>query len=206
MQTNGSIPAATVGSVSARERKRAQKLAEVQSHALRIIQQQGYANTSTADIFKAAGISSATFFRYFATKEDVVLFDATDMIMVDSSEPPAELSPIQAVKWLVNSTFNQLTNIEKDKHTMRLELIRTEPKLRARFADEVIRHVSLLATVIEKHTGKSAESAWTQTLAISISGIILTALLRNESPGDYIDNLNVYLDQLEDLMTTGITR
>jgi AcrR family transcriptional regulator len=62
-------------SVSLRERNRARTYAEIASAALDLFERQGYDATTVEQISVAAQISPATFFRYFATKADVLFAD-----------------------------------------------------------------------------------------------------------------------------------
>jgi len=59
--------------MSLRERKKRLAQATIEETALRLFQQQGYEQTSIQDIANAVMMSSRTFFRYFASKEDVLL-------------------------------------------------------------------------------------------------------------------------------------
>jgi AcrR family transcriptional regulator len=56
-----------------RERTRRAVRDEVMVTAVALFASRGYAETTVAEIAAAAGVSERTFFRYFATKEDVVL-------------------------------------------------------------------------------------------------------------------------------------
>ena len=67
---------------SLRERKKAQTRAAIQTHALRLFREQGYDATTIEQIIEAADVSETTFFRYFPTKEDVVLQDDFDPLIV----------------------------------------------------------------------------------------------------------------------------
>jgi AcrR family transcriptional regulator len=58
---------------SLRDRTRARMRAEVREVAFRLFAEQGFANTTVEQIAAAAGLSRATFFRYFGSKEDLVL-------------------------------------------------------------------------------------------------------------------------------------
>ena len=65
-----------------RERKKAKTRAAIQTQALRLIAEQGYEATTVEQIAEAAEISPSTFFRYFPTKEDVVVEDDYDPLLV----------------------------------------------------------------------------------------------------------------------------
>ena len=58
-----------------RERNRARTYADITEAALDLFARQGFDATTVDQVAGAAGISAATFFRYFATKEDVLFSD-----------------------------------------------------------------------------------------------------------------------------------
>ena len=61
-----------------RDRTRDAVRAQIAEVALELIFEHGFANTTADEIAARAGISRSTFFRYFATKEDVVLSQLED--------------------------------------------------------------------------------------------------------------------------------
>ncbi|MGW7052662.1 TetR family transcriptional regulator [Streptomyces sp. NPDC054887] len=69
---DGAQPAPSTPS-SLRERTRAAMRAEVSRVAFRLFAEQGFDHTTVDQIAAEAGLSRTTFFRYFGTKEEVVL-------------------------------------------------------------------------------------------------------------------------------------
>ncbi|GIH14526.1 TetR/AcrR family transcriptional regulator [Rugosimonospora africana] len=72
----------------------------LQDAALRMFEQHGYAATTVRDIATAAGVTERTFFRYFPSKEDLVLGEIVDLIPVLQEQVrarPAGESPYTAV-------------------------------------------------------------------------------------------------------------
>lgn len=58
-----------------RARRRTRTLHEIQQAALTLFERQGFEVTTVDEIARDAGVSARTFFRYFTTKEESVLFD-----------------------------------------------------------------------------------------------------------------------------------
>lgn len=184
-----------------RDRKKAQTRAAIQQQALRLFQDQGYDATTIDQIAEASDIAPATFFRYFATKEDLVLFDTMDFIMLENGEPPAALSPIGAVAWLYKTAHNKLSPEQMEQQRLRFALIGSVPALRSRLAKEIVDRTELLSQFIAKRTGQSAHANAVKTLAGAIIGVMLMCLLDNETHGDYGTAIGHALGQLERLTT-----
>src|SRR5246127_2934979 len=88
-----------IAQASLRERKKARTRASLREHALRLFREQGYQATTVEQIAAAAEVLPSTFFRYFPTKEDLVLQDDMDVRMVEAlARQPADLPPIPAVR------------------------------------------------------------------------------------------------------------
>src|SRR5712692_1098848 len=64
-----------------RERKKLKTREAIQREAMRLFQKHGYEETTIEQIAAGAEISPSTFFNYFPTKEDVVLYDAYDPML-----------------------------------------------------------------------------------------------------------------------------
>ena len=72
-ETSRTSPARGGAPPSLRERTRAAMRAEVSEVAFRLFAERGFDNTTVEQIAAEAGLSRTTFFRYFGTKDEVVL-------------------------------------------------------------------------------------------------------------------------------------
>ncbi|WP_328588987.1 TetR/AcrR family transcriptional regulator [Mycobacterium interjectum] len=66
------IGAITANETSLRERKRTQTRRELIGAAMSLFEKKGYEETTVAEIAAAAGVSTKTFFNYFASKDEVL--------------------------------------------------------------------------------------------------------------------------------------
>ena len=99
---------------SLRERKKAKTRAAIQHEALRLFSEQGYGATTIEQIVDAVEVSQSTFFRYFPAKEDLVLTDDYDPIIIEAirTQPP-DLGPIEAVRRGLRAVFDPLSDEER---------------------------------------------------------------------------------------------
>src|ERR1700756_2954703 len=87
-----------IAQASLRERKKARTRASLREHALRLFREQGYQATTVEQIAAAAEVLPSTFFRYFPTKEDLVLQDDMDTRLLDAfARQPTGLGVIAAI-------------------------------------------------------------------------------------------------------------
>jgi AcrR family transcriptional regulator len=117
-----------------RDRKRARTRRMVQAEALRLFADKGYYGTTVEDIADAAAISPRTFFRYFATKEDVVVWDGQDLPSAGSpAERPAGESAAESVHAVFREMMKKLGSQDRDLTVARLRLVFTVPEVRSRY-------------------------------------------------------------------------
>lgn len=177
-------PAATSASPAAgralglRERKKARTRAAIRRHALRLFREQGYQATTVEQIAEAAEVSPSTFFRYFPTKEDVVLQDDLDILAIGAFEKqPPELGPVAAFRAAAASTFAALTDEELERLRETTELTLSVPEVRARALDEFTRTIDVIADAVARRTGRKPDDFAVRNLAGAIIGVIMAASL-----------------------------
>jgi len=157
-----------------RERKKARTRASIREHALRLFRENGYQRTTVQDIAEAAEVSPSTFFRYFPTKEDVVLQDDMDVRMIEALEQqPPELGPVAAVRAAARQMFASYTGADMDVLRETTALTLTVPEIRARALDEFARTIGTVADALAKRAGRPADDLAVRTAAGAIIGVIM---------------------------------
>jgi AcrR family transcriptional regulator len=187
-----------------RERKKARTRAAIREHALRLFREQGYAATTVDQISEAADVSPSTFFRYFPTKEDVVLQDEMDVLALAAFEAQSpDLSPVAAFRAAAREAFAALSDDDLAKLRETAQLTLTVPELRARAMDEYTRTIGVIAEAAAKRSGRDPNDFSVRILAGAIVGVIMAAtmpwtdLAVRQPDWDMIDRIDAGLAQLE---------
>lgn len=108
--------------------------AELERLGIALFATRGFDETSVDDIAAAAGIGRRTFFRYFASKTDLVWgdFDAGCARMAALlAQTPAAVPLLDALRRTVVD-FNRVEPGQEEHHRLRMRLILDVPTLRAR--------------------------------------------------------------------------
>jgi len=157
-----------------RERKKARTRASIREHALRLFREQGYHATTVEKIAEAAEISPSTFFRYFPTKEDLVLQDDMDTRMIKALErQPAGLSPLAAVRAAIREMFASYGEADLDVIRQTTQLTMTVPEVRARALDEFARTIGVISEAVARRAGRPADDLNVRIMAGAIVGVIM---------------------------------
>ena len=171
--------------VGLRERKKARTRAAIREHALRLFREQGYSLTTVEQIAAAAEVSPATFFRYFPTKEDVVLQDDSEVVTIAglNAQPP-ELSPVAAFRAAAAASLAAMTDADKEQFRETAQLTAQVPEIRARALDEFTRTIDEIAAALAGRVGRAPDDFAVRTLAGAIMGVIMSATMPGLMAGD----------------------
>ena len=188
--------------IGLRERKKARTRAAIREHALRLFREHGYGATTVEQIAEAAEVSPATFYRYFPTKEDVVLQDDFDVLTMDAFEAqPPTLSPIAAVRAAMAETLASLTPEDLGRFRESTELTLAIPEVRARAIDEFGRTIQVMGEAVARRAGLPPDDFAARNLAGAITGVImsttLAAIPMRSEPADMFAAIDAALAHLE---------
>lgn len=149
--------APAVPAIGLRERKKLKTKEAIQRAAMRLIEKQGYEETTVEDIAAAAEISPSTFFNYFPTKEDVVFLDAYDpMILAVLQQLPPEM-PLNLVLRRALDSLSEGFRRDRDVIMARTRLILEVPELRGRIWEEIERNQAMLTAALAQRSGISPD-------------------------------------------------
>ena len=164
--------------IGLRERKKARTRAAIQAEAMRLFREQGYQATTVEQIAEAAEVSPSTFFRYFPTKEDVVLWDDFDPLIVEAfRERPSNELPITAMRAAFATAFRRISPEDLDRVRERTRLTMEVPELRAASLEQFSGTVQLLAAIVGERVGKPVSDMAVLALAGAVVGVAMSVML-----------------------------
>jgi AcrR family transcriptional regulator len=141
--------------VSIRDRTREAVRAELAKAVLEVFLRRGYAAVTVEDAAREAGISRATFFRYFGSKEDVVVASVesakVDYLAALRQLPEGkQLSGWRLVRAAIEPVVLTATS-EPESLRARLRLIASEPALKRRLLERRAANTEALVDALDEH-------------------------------------------------------
>lgn len=115
-----------------RQRKRQRAMERVQRHAVALFEQHGFDAVSVEAIAAAAEVAPVSIYRWFGTKEGVVLWDDYDPgLYAAIADRLAGREPLEAVRDAVVAELDRLYDADRALVLARTRLIYREPQLYA---------------------------------------------------------------------------
>ena len=113
-----------------RERKRAAAMRHIQEVALDLFDAHGYATVTVELIAEASEVSPSSVYRYFGTKEQIVLWDEMDAIQVDVlAGALSDAVPLDGVRRALEEAIGAFSAEDELLLRRRLQLIMSTPAL-----------------------------------------------------------------------------
>jgi AcrR family transcriptional regulator len=162
-----------------RERKKAQTRAAIQRHALRLFRETGYHSTTMEQVAAAADVSPSTLYRYFPTKEDLVLADDFDPLLeANYRAQPADVPPLSAFRAAIQVTIASISPDQLAEMRDRTQLTFAIPEVRARALESFLQTSEMLTRLFAERVNCPPDSLAARVLAGSVIGALLAAQVK----------------------------
>ena len=197
MSVEAGDPGARLG---LRERKKLRTRQAIQNEAMRLFEANGYEETTVEQIAAAADISPSTFFNYFPSKEDVVLYDAYDPMIASLLENRPAGEPLSVSFRAVLGVIGDALERDREVVLARSRLMLQVPELRARLWEEVEKAQVFLDAAIAARTGRDPADFEIRVLMMAFVGGMMEAMrewVRQGGTAPFPDFLNRAFDVID---------
>ncbi|MFI1155850.1 TetR/AcrR family transcriptional regulator [Streptomyces sioyaensis] len=203
-RTSASTPSGTP-KLGLRERKKLQTRQAIRRAAYRLFAEQGYDATPVDRIAEAADVSPSTVFRYFPTKEDIVLTDEYDAVLEAGLRArPADEPMVESMRQVTVEALRGLTAEERGELVQRVRLIREVPAIRGRTAENTARDAAMLAAVLAERSGRPDGDLELRVIGAAILAALQEAMLAWVEDGPDAD-LEALVHRTMDVLARGLT-
>jgi AcrR family transcriptional regulator len=158
-----------------RERKRLAAMRVAQLRAVELFTERGFDAVTVQDVADASDVSAVSLYRWFGTKERLVLWDEYDpaIFAAIGDRLPAQ-PPLEAVRDALVAKLDGLYDAEQELVLARTKLIYREPALLAATVDDMQAMQAALADLfLEAGAGGALER---EVLAVTCVGVLVTAI------------------------------
>ncbi|GEC05741.1 TetR family transcriptional regulator [Streptomyces spinoverrucosus] len=155
-----------------RERKKIKTREAIRTATYALIEEQGYDATTIEQIADRAEVSPSTVFRYFPTKEDIVLADEHDALLLEELRSrPADEPWLQSLRQVMHKAIVGLgTGEAREVTRLRCRLLAEVPAVRSRMMESMSQTGHVLAEAIGERTGRDPQSLEVRVFAMSLIG------------------------------------
>jgi AcrR family transcriptional regulator len=178
------VQEATAAEPARRERKKRQTRDALVRAALRLFDAQGYEQTAVREITDAVDVSERTFFRYFASKEDLALSFVRDFagaLLRALAERPAAEAPLTALRNAFRTSLLEVTgdegpHAEESTYLLVVRLIDSTPSLLAAHLRYLHDHDDEIVRVLAGREGVDPETDLRpRIIAVVFGGLVSLA-------------------------------
>jgi AcrR family transcriptional regulator len=189
-----------------RERKKIKTRMAIRDATYALIEEQGYDATTIEQIAERAEVSPSTVFRYFPTKEDIVLTDEYDPILLEElrARPLDEPWP-DSLRYVMKKAIGIGMAEEPEVTRLRSHLVVQVPAVRSRMRETMSMTGRLLAQAVAERTGRAPDSLEVRVYTMALVGG-LAEISQYWAENDFRDDLGDLVDRTLDVIEHGLTR
>jgi AcrR family transcriptional regulator len=188
-----------------RERKKIKTRTAIRDATYALIEEQGYDATTIEQIAERAEVSPSTVFRYFPTKEDIVLTDEYDaMLLAELRSRPADEPWPDSLRYVTRRAIGLDAAEEPEVTRLRCHLMVQVPAVRARMMESMSATGKLIAEAVAARTGRPQDGLEVRVYAMSLVGALAEIALY-WAENDFRDDLTELLDRALDVIEHGLS-
>ncbi|MFJ4581735.1 TetR/AcrR family transcriptional regulator [Streptomyces echinatus] len=184
-----------------RERKKIKTREAIRTATYALIKEQGYDATTIEQIAERAEVSPSTVFRYFPTKEDIVLTDEYDpLILAELRARPADEPWMDALRHVMRTALDLSEREDPEVLRLRAHLGVQVPAVRSRYFESMTQTGRLLREALAERTGRDPESLEVRVSAMALIGGMMEVSMywaENGFEGGLRDLMERALDVME---------
>jgi AcrR family transcriptional regulator len=192
-----------------RERKRQQTRQELISTAMRLFEERGYEQTTVAEIAFAAGVSTKTFFNYFASKDEVLFphlsrrIDAA-VALIERRGPDEQLADV-LVAAMQHMLADALTEeVDGGLAAVRLPMIMSVPAVQAATLHRYFLAETQLAQALHRAYQEVLDAPTAAAVIGSVMGAAIAAALICLQDGDTGERLRAAVERAVGIAIHGV--
>lgn len=190
--------------LSLRERKKLKAMRHIQEVALDLFDQHGYGHVTIERIAAEAEVSPSSIYRYFGTKERIILHDEYDPVAMRALDDElAAQDPVSALRNVIGQMVDSMVAGDEELVRRQMRYAMTEPAVRAgmnRQADEM---ATFIQQTLAKHSSRAPDSLEIRvTTATIVAGIMAAIAYWHDT--DYRGSLRDVMDGALDVLSRGL--
>ncbi|MFJ3620348.1 TetR/AcrR family transcriptional regulator [Streptomyces iakyrus] len=187
-----------------RERKKIKTRGAIRSATYALVAERGYDATTVEQIAERAEVSPSTVFRYFPTKEDIVVTDDWGPVVAQElrSRPPGE-SWADTLRHVMRTALDLSLAEEPEVTRLRTRLGVEVPAVRARMMESLAATGRLLREALAERSGLAPESLELRVFAMSVMGGLMEVSQYWAETG-HRDDIRDLVDRALDVMEHGL--
>jgi AcrR family transcriptional regulator len=159
-----------------RERKRIAAMRRIQETALDLFDERGFDAVTIEQIAESAEVSPSSVYRYFGTKEQLVLHDEFDLQLLDVIETElASHQPVDAVRRAISTLMAQFFGRDETLARRKIRYWAEEPALQAAAAQQSDQFALVVAAALADAAGRPADDLDVQVIATTLVWALIAA-------------------------------
>ncbi|MGW1624477.1 TetR/AcrR family transcriptional regulator [Streptomyces sp. NPDC002172] len=187
-----------------RERKKIKTREAIRSATYALVEEQGYDATTIEQIAERAEVSPSTVFRYFPTKEDIVLTDEYDpLVQEELRARPADEPWPDSLRYVMHRAVQLGMKEPLRVSRLRTRLMTEVPAVRSRMMESMSETGRMLCQAIGERTGRDPQSLEVRVYAMSIIGGLMEASMYWAENG-HEDDFDALVDRALNVIEHGL--